>query len=486
MTAVPQIPLDPAAAAAWLDDIERRQARESLWGYVGHLQLGVVPATHHRFLLGDLEALERGEGPPNRMYLEPPGAGKSFYCSQVFPAWYLGRHPTANIIAASHTAEFAERFGRRVRNLVGRTEHAKIFGPTAALSEESQAAGRWETKAGGEYFAAGVGGAIAGRRADLGIIDDPVRSREDADSPTRRNFVWDWYVNDFLPRLKPDAKQLIVMTRWHEDDLGGRILDRDAKSWRVISLPMEAEADDPLGRAPGERLWPEWYTDEMVERAKLDVRVWNALYQQRPAAELGDYFQMDWFGEYEELPERLSNYGASDYAVTEGAGDWTEHGVFSVDNQSNIYIREWWRGRETADVWIERQISLMGRFEPLIWFGEAGPIKRSVEPFLIRRMDQRQTFCRLEWLSSIADKPSRCRSFQALASMGKVFFPKNARWKTELLSQLLHFPAGKYDDGVDVCSLLGRGLEIVKPPTIRRRALRVVGGGGPSGGWMSI
>jgi predicted phage terminase large subunit-like protein len=254
------------------------------------------------------------------------------------------------------------------------------------------------------------------------------------------------------------------MTRWHEDDLGGRILEMEAPRWRVLKLPMQAGTNDPLGRAPGDRLWPEWFTAEMMEDAKRDVRVWNALYQQEPAGEDGDYFKRDWFRTEENRPGNLAIYGASDYAVTEGSGDFTEHGIFGVDAWSNIYILDWWRDQAPSDVWIEAKCDLIAKWQPLCWFGEAGPIRRAVEPFLMRRMEERKTFCRLEWLASIHDKPTRCRAFQALAASGKVFVPRLAEWKADVLGQLFRFPAGMHDDAVDVCSLIGRGLAMVQPP----------------------
>jgi hypothetical protein len=265
-------------------------------------------------LIGELEAVERGEC-SRLMVLMPPGAAKSTYVSIVFPAWYLGRHPERSIVAASHTAELAERFGRRVRNLVSSDAHQRVF-DSGGVAADRQAAGAWETERGGEYFATGIGGSVTGRRADLGIIDDPVRGREDADSERARATAWDWYINDFLPRLKPGGAVILIQTRWHEDDLAGRILGREAKSWRVIELAMEALPGDPLGRSVGERLWPEWFTEGQVEQAKRDVRAWNALYQQRPASEEGDYFKLDWFAPFVHLPESVTCYGASGAKLT--------------------------------------------------------------------------------------------------------------------------------------------------------------------------
>jgi hypothetical protein len=178
---------------------------------------------------------------------------------------------------------------------------------------------------GGEYFAAGVGGSITGRRADLVLIDDPVRSREDADSETSRERAWEWYRSDLLTRLKPGGRVVLIQTRWHEDDLAGRALaDAEAagRPFRVVRLPMEAEDDDPLGRAPGALLWPEYFTPEMAAEARRDARTWTALYQQRPAPEEGNYFKDEWLRPIDRMPAaaNLRVYGASDYAVSAGKG----------------------------------------------------------------------------------------------------------------------------------------------------------------------
>lgn len=440
-------------------EIHRRLAAQTgIAPFIEYRDAGYKPATHHRLLIEKLEALERGEI-DRLMVCMPPGSAKSTYASVEFPAWFLGRNPKKSVIAASHTQELAERFGRRVRNIVASEEFSRVFG--VGVADDSSSAGRWDTTKGGEYFAAGVGGSITGRRADLGLIDDPVKSREDADSDRSREKAWDWYVNDFLTRLKPGAKQVVVMTRWHEDDLGGRILERERDRWTVVEIAMEAMPNDPLGRAVGERLWPDWFTDDMVATAKRDVRAWNALYQQQPASDDGDYFKRDWFTEYDELPQGLRVYAASDYGVTEGGGDYTEHGVFGVDHNGNLYVMDWWRKQASADVWIDAKCDLILQHEPLCWFGEAGPIRRAVEPFMMRRMSERKAHCRVEWLASISDKTTRARSFQALASMGKVFFPRHAAWKADVIGQLTRFPAGKHDDSVDVCSLIGRGLQFI-------------------------
>lgn len=453
-------------------------ARKSLPGFIDYLCFGYRFAEHHKLLMAELEAVERGET-PRLMVFMPPGSAKSTYSSILFPPWFMGRNPKMSVLGVSNTTDLAERFSRRVRNIVGSQAFSNVF-QDDGLSPDSAAAGNWETIQGGEFFAAGMGAAITGRRADLGLIDDPIKTRQEADSERVRQAQWDWYVNDFLTRLKPGARQILIQTRWHEDDLGGRILEREADRWKIIKLPMIAGHKDPLGRNPGDRLWPDWFTDEMVATARLDTRAWNALYQQEPVPDEGDYFRRENFSEYDGYPSGLHIYGASDFAVTEGGGDYTEHGLFGVDSNGNVFVLAWWRGQTASDVWIESMCDLIIEWKPLVWFGEAGPIRRAIEPFLMKRMADRKAFCRIEWLASIADKEIRARSIQALSAVKGIFWPKHAVWRSDVEKQLLQFPSGKHDDAVDVFSLIGRGLEHIS--SSRPKRLKIADE--PMGGWM--
>lgn len=461
--------LSPQEAAQEL--LNRRHARRGLLPFVQYVRPWYAASDHHRLIAEKLEDVERGE--IKRLIINmPPRHGKSEIGSRCFPAWYLGRNPDKYIIAASYNADLANDFGRDVRNIVNAPEYQNVF--DVELAQDSKAANRWHTDKGGMYVAAGVGTAVTGRGAHVLLIDDPFKDRKEADSENRRQDVWDWYTSTAYTRLMPGGAIVLIQTRWHDDDLAGRLIaeQETGDKWEVLSL--RAINDN------GAALWPEWYPMDALEgiRNVLPARDWNSLYQQDPIPDDGEYFKSAWFGEYEELPENIHKYGASDYAVTGDGGDFTEHGVFAVDSQDNVYIVDWWFKQATSDVWIESQCDLIQRHEPMLWIGESGPIRRAVEPFLIQRMEQRQAYCRLEWLSSISDKPTRARGFQAKASMGKVFLPKNAPWKAHLLSQLLRFPAGKFDDGVDVCSLFGRAGELIIRPAVRRESRRI------AIGWM--
>jgi hypothetical protein len=248
-----------------------------------------------------------------------------------------------SVLAASHTTELAEKWGRRVRNAVN--DDGLVLG--IGISADNQAAGRWALTTGAEYYAAGVGTGIAGFRAGLGMIDDPIRSRQDADSELIRDRIWEWYINDFRTRLVPGAPEILIQTRWHEDDLAGRALQHN--DWRVVSLPAEAEPNDPLGRKVGEFLWADGdygYAEQLAELKKnTPARTWSALYQQRPAPEDGDYFKAEWLRPYDKAPplDTMRIYGGSDYAVTADGGDYTVHAVVGLDPEGRMYLLDLWR-----------------------------------------------------------------------------------------------------------------------------------------------
>lgn len=399
------------------------------------------------------------------MILAPPGSAKSTYVSQLFPAWFLARHPRAAIIAGSHTAELAERFGRRVRNLVA--EHHATLG--YGLSPDNAAAGRWETSAGGEYFAVGVGGAVSGRRADLMIIDDPVRGRAEADSPLISQRTWDWWQADALTRLKPGGRVVLVQTRWAEDDLGGRLeeeMNTGGKHWEILRLPMLAEAGDALGREPGELLWSDWYTADMLAQAQRDARTWSALYQQRPVPETGDYFRRDWLRPVATLPPRssLRLFMGSDYAVTADGGDFTVHVVLGIDSDDRLYVCDVWRGQTASDLWVEAWCDLVLMWHPMGAAEELGQIKSGIGPWLEQRARVRKAYCAREAFPTRGDKSVRAQSIRGRAALNGLYIPADAPWRAAFEAELLSFPAGKHDDQVDALGLVGQLIDMMIPP----------------------
>jgi len=408
----------------------------------------------------------------------PPGSAKSKFCSWLFPSWYVGRNPTKNIISASYAAALAERFGKKVRNTVDSLEFEEIFG--VKLSQDSQAKGDWTTTEGGEYYAVGVDGGVTGRRTDLGIVDDPVKGRKEADSETTQENTWQWFLTEFDTRLKPDAARIIIQTRWNENDLSGKILpddwngesgwfeskslfeaDGSPEKWYVLCFPGEARENDILGRKVGEVLWPEYLGSTIKKKINtLSPRDVSSLIQQMPTAEDGTFFKREWFKRFEPIdrPRNLDYYIVSDYAVTEDAGDFTEHVVVGIDPIGDIWIVSGWYGQEESDTWIDELIKLILRFKPFTCFGEKGQIRRAIEPFLKKEMIKQNAFCRREWFNRSHKKEITARAFQGLASMGKVHIVNNA-YGERGLNQLLKFPGGKFDDFVDAVALIGVALE---------------------------
>jgi len=429
---------------------------------------GIEPALHHRLLISELEAVERGEC--DVLLIEmPPGSAKSTYVNFLFPAWAMARHPGWNVLACSHSTELAERWGRRTRNLV-LTEAATLG---VAISGDSSAAGRWALTSGAEYYAAGVDVGIMGFRADLGIIDDPFRTAREAEGLTKRESVWEWYVKDFSSRLKPNARRVIMHQRFHEDDLAGRLvnqLDAIGKPYRRLTIRAESLGphDDPLGRPKGALLWddPAGYNYGKFLRdrkAELvgDPRAWSALYQQDPVPDSGSFFKSAWLLPVDRLPSRnsLRVYGGSDYAVTSRGGDFTVHIVIGIDPDGDPWLLDVWREQASSDVWVEAFCDLVIKWKPMAWAEETGQIKSGVGPFLDREMRNRRAYCSREEFVTRGDKAIRAQSFRGLIATRGLRILATAPWRGAFESELLKFPAGVHDDQVDACGLVGQLLD---------------------------
>jgi len=280
----------------------------------------------------------------------PPRHGKSELVSVWFLAWFIIMNPTKRIIFASYEADFAATFGRRVRNLV------EALGPMfgVRIAQDSSAANRWDTTAGGGMFTTGVGGPMTGKGAHLLVLDDPIKNAEEAYSESRRKAIWEWWQSTAYTRLEPDGVAIVVMTRWHEDDLAGR-LEREEKAggekWDKLVLSALAEEGDPLGRAPGEALWPARYDLDALlgtDRAKgikraVGSRVWAALYQQHPAPDEGGILKRGWWKFYDVVPtdfdEMLQSWDMS--FKDENTSDYVCGGVWGRKGADRYLLPGW-------------------------------------------------------------------------------------------------------------------------------------------------
>lgn len=404
-----------------------------------------------------LEAVERGE--VKRLMIEaPPRHTKSELASRRFPAWYLGKHPDRQIICSTYSGDFATDFGREVRNIISSQSYQNLF--NVKLAEDSRAANRWHTQDNGIYVSVGIGGPITGRGAHVALIDDPIKNRMEADSQTNRDMVWNWYSSTLRTRLMPSGAIVLIMTRWHEDDLAGRLLEQQSDRWERVRLVAIEDEETEKERA----LWPQWYPIEDLKEIKAEIteRDWQALYQQNPTPEQGNYFKREWFEENRyrlgEAP-KTNNYQASDFATKDADGDFTEHGVFGMDHRGHLWVLDWWYGQKTADIWIDKQLDQVKDFKTFASFGEQGQIRRAVEPFQVMRCKKRRIWPRFEWINRSGDKKAMARAFQGMASMGMIHIPK-CEWGDRLIEQLVSFDTGKYDDAVDVCALIGMAINM--------------------------
>ena len=377
--------------------------------------------------------------------------------------WYLGQagHERREIISAAYGDKLAVQiFGRRLRNLMQMREHLDVF-PELRLSPDSKAADLWHTTAGGVFVGAGVGGGITGFGAHILLIDDPVKGYEDAQSLTIREKCWNWFTYDAYTRVMDNGAIVIIGTRWHEDDVIGRILremEAGGDQYEVINFP----AIDEQGRA----LWPDRYPVEYLDkRRRLDERMFNCLYQGNPVPDEGNYFKRAHIQRYSELPKDVRFYGASDYAVTSQGGDYTVHLVVAVDVQGRIYVVDMYREQSSSDAWVESCIDLMEKWRPIMWAEEQGQIIKGVGPFLKKRMHERQVFVTRKQFTSAKDKVTRSRAIQGRFNMDMVFIPKNMNWASDMIAELLKFDQGAHDDIVDTLSLIGRMLAAMRGET---------------------
>lgn len=451
-----------------LEELSRAEAAQSLLAFSDytHPQWQVGP--HHAAICSLLERIERGD--VRRVVIEaPPRHGKSELVSRRFPAWYLGRNPTREIISTAYGTELAiDEYGRKVRNIVRDPLFSNVF-PGVTLAGDSQAAGRWNTNHNGGYLAAGVGAGITGRGAHLFIVDDPFRGRAEADSERERSNVWAWYDSEVKTRLAPGGAIIIVNTRWHEEDLTGMVLKHHAdEGWEVLKLPAIANE----GTEREQALWPERFDLDHLRglRAsymKSHPREWFALYQQSPRSEQGTYIKREWFSErYAQAPKECNVYIVSDFAITEAREgrdpDFTEHGVFGMGADDKLYVLDWWSGQTTTDVWVDELLRLIERWRPLCWFGEGGVVGKSMEPIINKLMRERRIYCRTERLAPIHDKATRGRAFQGRAHAGMVMFPR-FDWAERVINQCVAFPGGAHDDAFDVMAWMGLAIDQAHP-----------------------
>ena len=415
-------------------------------------------AAHHRLTLSILDRIS--STPHGRLMLfMPPGSAKSTYASVVFPSAYLGRESERRLILASYGDDLARKMGRRTRSIIKQQRYNHIYGH--GLTAESAAAQEFALTNGSEYMACGIMSGITGNRAHGIIIDDPTKGREQAESKTIRDKTWDAYSDDLKTRLIPGGWICIIQTRWHEDDLSGRILPeswkgesgkilcRDGNEWEVICLQARCEVEgDPLGRKIGDYLWPEWFDRKHWAQFESSARTWSALYQQLPTPLDGEFFKPRNIQIIDAIPAgRITWVRGWDLASVEGGGDWTtgvkigrmEDGRFVVADVARAQYSP-----DMRDALIKATASQDGREckqdipqDP----GQAGKTQ-------IVAMGKLLVGYPMVFGVESGDKIVRAEPFAAQVNTGNVLLLRG-EWNSTYIEELRGFPNAKYDDQVD-------------------------------------
>jgi len=422
--------------------------REDFLTYVRKVWPEFIAGAHHKMIAKKFEDIANGKN--KRLIINmPPRHTKSEFASYLFPSWIIGREPKTKIIQTTHTAELAVNFGRKVRNLIATTEYQNIF-DSVDLQSDSKAAGRWSTNHGGEYFAAGVGGAITGRGADLLIIDDP-HSEQDALSDTAMEHAYEWYTSGPRQRLQPGGAIVIVMTRWSLKDLTEKVIkaqgyDKHADKWEVVEFP----AIMPSGKA----CWPEYWKTEELEgvRASLSVSKWNAQWQQNPTSAEGAIIKKEWWKRWEEDEVPQLEYVIQSYdtafskATTADYSAITTWGVFypKQDGPANLILLDSKKGRWDFPDLKKQALDQYNFWEPETVIVEA---KASGTP-LTQELRQLGIPVVNFTPSKGNDKLTRVHAVSPLFESGMIWAP-DERWADEVIDECAAFPNGDYDDLVD-------------------------------------
>ena len=444
---------------ATLEEIKNvEHSQNNFLDFIKHVYPNYIIGEHHRRLAQLFEDIANGK--KKRIIVNiAPRHGKSELISYLAPAWFLGKHPAKKVIMASHTADLAVNFGRRVRNLVGSDAYKDVF-PNIELQADSKSASRWGTNFNGEYFAIGVGGALAGRGADLFIIDDP-HSEQDAKLGKPDVFLpaWEWFQSGPLQRLMPGGAIIVVMTRWSKLDLTGQIVNQMIKNdevddWEVVEFPAILENKE------GEEvpLWPDFWSIEELKsrRAALDIRYWNAQYMQNPVSEEGALIKREWWNIWEKEDPPNCEFTIMTLDAAQEANNRADYNALTV---WGVFLNE-----ETNNY----NIILLNAIKKRLEFPELKQLcieeYKDWEPdaFIVEKKSNGaalyQEFRRMgipvgEFTPGKGqDKISRVNAVSDLFSSGIVWAP-DRRWANEVIEECNDFPSGANDDLVDATTL---------------------------------
>lgn len=397
----------------------------------------------------------------------PPRHGKSELISKYFPFWLLLNFPQTKLMLTSYESSFAASWGRKIKDLLVQ------YGNTKNLNLTKATENRIVTNEGGELNTAGVGGAITGKGADILIIDDPVKNEQDAHSPTIRNRAWEWFNSTAFTRLEPDGKIIIIQTRWHSDDLAGRLIKEQPDDWTVLNLPAFAQADDPLGREYGQALWAERFDIEALEAIRKQIgQYWfSALYQQEPVPSDFQIFRQEWFENYYDVAPPCS-YIIQTWDTAYELGEKNDYSVCATWGLSgnDFYLLDLFRKRVPYHELKGFANSLHDKWKPkVVLIEQAGSGRSLIQDLLRKQRVQTKPITPVK-------KELRAHSVTPYFEQRRVFFPRNAGFMHDFVIEHIEFPSGSHDDQVDTTTMSieylsslirtgkPKGLSIAKEP----------------------
>ena len=421
--------------------------KQDFLSFVQYVWPDFIQGSHHRIINKKFNDLAKGK--IKRLIINmPPRHTKSEFASYLLPAWMIGKNPQLKIIQATHTADLAVDFGRKTKNLVDQENYKELF--DTRLMEDSQAAGKWKTEQGGEYFAAGVGGAITGRGADLLIIDDPHKEQDIKKDSKSFEKAWNWYTSGPRQRLQPGGKIVCVMTRWSTKDLTGQLIkaqgEDDSDQWEVVELPAILPSGKPV--------WPEYWTKEELTKTKSSIPVsnWNAQYMQQPTAEEGAIIKRDWWRNWEHKDPPQIKYKIQSYDTAflkKESADYsaiTTWGVFETeDSGDNIILLSAFKDRYEFP-----ELRRVAHEEYLWWRPDMTLIEAKASGIPLTAELRRMGIPVVNFTPSKGnDKHARVNSVSPLFESGKVWAPMNEHFAQEVVEECAAFPFGEHDDYVD-------------------------------------
>lgn len=478
--------------------LRRRFAKTSVDDYgnymstSGHLDFEHTPAKHHRIITHSLDQLllpmdhpgrprDRWGEPITRLLVTaPPGSAKSTYISVQFATYYLALNPEHHVLCGSNVIDLAENFNRR-RRAACRTQEWQNLAETS-LDPDASGVDRFYTLAGGSCIAAGVQKAIVGVRSNLNILDDPIKSWEEAQSETQLAKIWDWYETEYRSRLVPDGLEVLMHQRWSRNDPAGVLLrlikTGEEQGWMVVNLPFfapeaaDATEPDPMGRAPGEPLWPQWFRNqEKIKNAQRDPAKWAALWQQHPLDEEGawvgqEHIQLIQPNEWRKL-QRSNRYryvAAGDLALSVNKGDWTVFGIAAVAPDRDLIICDIVRRQQSVEASVDDLYRLDRHYTPAGWLLDDDNATKVFERLVYERarvQQERGESGKIPPLDLMPmrgrDKEIRAAAIRGYFRAKRVFIVNEPKWAPDLIREILAFP-GEPDDQVDMLGLIGRKL----------------------------